>query len=357
MAKYKIRTLSYYSDDGTYTVFHKYYIDTNGVIKNKKSGRSQSYGKGRKYNTCGVLDNDGKRCRILVGRAVLSTFRGRPPTLAHTADHKKCKQTRNDKLTNLRWNDKPGQSKNQIRSETFKYAFIVVKNGVEKTVHEWVDFMNAAKESTEREYTRGMVKMYAQRKQRGFAYKEYPDLEDEVWKSVSGSETSRGHWEISDLRRVKQITKHAVHVLWGDRLSHNANGYPIFGNKQLCHVITFQTFFPELWAARKPGEKVLHEKDDKEDFRPHKLRLGTQSMNVKDAHDNGKYDGSKTERTKCASYVDGKFEKEHESQTTAAEYLKSKGCSKSKIKGIVTHIGMALSGDRKTAYGRTWANM
>jgi hypothetical protein len=38
---------------------------------------------------------------------------------------------------------------------------------------------------------------------------------------------------------------------------------------------------------------VLHEDDDKEDFRPHKLRLGTRSDNAKDAHDNGKFDSTK----------------------------------------------------------------
>lgn len=58
---------------------------------------------------------------------------------------------------------------------------------------------------------------------------------------------------------------------------------------------------------------VLHEDDDKLDFRPHKLRLGTSSQNSRDAYNNGK----QSERVKCASYIDGVLEKEHLSQSDA----------------------------------------
>ena len=95
---------------------------------------------------------------------------------------------------------------------------------------------------------------------------------------------------------------------------------------------------------------VLHEDDDKEDFQPHKLRLGTQSDNTKDAYDNEKYDGKKSARMKCASYVNGVLEKDHISQMDAAEYLKSKGHPNASYCGI----GKALSDKQKTAYGRTW---
>jgi hypothetical protein len=118
-------------------------------------------------------------------------------------------------------------------------------------------------------------------------------------------------------------------------------------------------FRPEEWAAKKPGEIVRHEKDDKLDFRPDMLRLGTQSDNTKDAHDNGKYDGTKTARMKCASYVDGAFEKNHDSQTAAAEYIKSKGLSKASVANIRGAIGTVLSDKYKndTAYGRTWKKL
>jgi hypothetical protein len=115
------------------------------------------------------------------------------------------------------------------------------------------------------------------------------------------------------------------------------------------------TFFPEEWANKKPGEMVCHKEDDRMDFRPEMLRLGTASQNGKDAHDNGKFDGTLTARQKCASYIDGVFEKKHESQLDAAEYLRSIGHKKASYRGI----GQALSGTRKNGspkvrYGRTW---
>jgi hypothetical protein len=126
----------------------------------------------------------------------------------------------------------------------------------------------------------------------------------------------------------------------------------------MCHITAFKTFYPELWAAKKPGEMVLHENDDKMDFRPHNLRLGNKSDNAKDAYDNGGYDGTKSARMKCASYVNGEFEKEHESQKNAAEYLKSKGCSEKSVESIHAGINQALAeynkGKTVKRYGRTW---
>jgi hypothetical protein len=95
---------------------------------------------------------------------------------------------------------------------------------------------------------------------------------------------------------------------------------------------------------------VLHEKDDKMDFRPYKIRIGSHTDNRKDAHDNGKYDGTQRERQKCVSYLNGVLEKEHESQSDAMRYLKSIGYDKA----ITGNISMALSGHFKTAYKRTW---
>jgi hypothetical protein len=95
---------------------------------------------------------------------------------------------------------------------------------------------------------------------------------------------------------------------------------------------------------------VLHEEDDKLDFRPHKLRLGTQKQNTIDAHDNGKYIDTLSARQKCISYVKGVFEKEHDSQHDAMRYLISEGYEKA----TVQNIGQVLGGKRKSAYGRTW---
>jgi hypothetical protein len=275
-------------------------------------------------------------------------------TLAHTADHKKSKQKRNDELSNLRWKNLPDQRANQIRLDTLKSAFVVVKDGIEKTRKEWVEFLIDKKNHMNRVYTDNMIKVYAIRKQYGFAYKEYPDLEGEVWKPIVRSETTIGRWDISNMNRVKQVTKHASNVLWGDRLGLDDNGYPRLG-KWKCHIVSFQTFYPDLWAARKPGEIVRHKLDDKLDFRPHMLLLGTGSDNIKDAYDNGKRDDAKNARMKCASHIDGVFEKEHVSQMAAAEYLISKKCSDKSIKSVANSVSDALLGrNKKTAYGRTW---
>ena len=346
--RYMEDTLEYYFEDETHVIFEKYTIDTLGIIKHKKSGKTPSYGKGA-YNGCDVYDDEGKRRRIQVGRAVASTFLGKPPTPKHTADHIISDQKKNDSLTNIRWNCKPGQRDNQIRPETYKAAFIVVKNGVEKTINEWVAHMNAMKMPEEHEYTNGMIKYYAQRKTRGFAYKEYPNLEGERWKQIVDSKNDQGRWEISNMNRVKYITNHAENVLRGERLGRQ-NGYPVVkinGKNCSCHILAFEAFNPKVVRG---DMLVLHEDDDKEDFRPHKLHLGTASDNTKDSYANGKRDGTKSARVKCASYIDGVHEEDHLSQHHAIEYLKSKGFPKASRQGI----GMALSGKYKLAYGRTW---
>lgn len=357
MSDYLVKMLEYYFNDGAHVIFEKYTIDTLGVIKHKETGQTRSYGNGM-YNVCTVYDNNGKQCMIRVARAVASTFLGKPPTSEHTADHIESDQKKNDALSNIRWLCKPGQISNQIRQDTLKSAFVVVKDGIEKTIKEWVRHMNAAKSLEKRKITYGMIAKYAQRKQQGFAYKEYPDFPGEMWEQIEGSKTNRGYWEISNMNRVRYITKHASNVMWGDRLGRQKE-YPtvvINGKKCGCHVLAFKSFHKKLWDAKKPEDMVLHENDDKEDFRPHKLRLGTQSNNMKDSQDNGKRDGTKSARMKCASYIDGVHEENHNSQTDAAKYLKFKGCSEASIKNISASICMTLTGtgERKMAYGRTW---
>lgn len=348
-----IKTLEYYFEDETHITFEKYTINALGIIKHKISGKTPRYGNGM-YNRCGVYDDGGKERRISVGRAVASTFLGKPPTPAHTAGHIESKQKKNDALMNIRWNCKKGQRDNQNRPETSKTAFVIVKDGIEKTVNEWVDHLNAMKTPEDREFTKSMINHYAQRKQHGFAYKEYPDIDGEKWEKIKGSENDQGRWEISNMNRVKWITNNASNVLWGNRLGH-VSGYPsigINGKKCYCHILAFAAFHEELWDAKEPEEMVCHEDDDKEDFRPHKLSLGTASDNNKDAYDNGKRDGTKTARIKCASYINGVHEENHLSQGDAVEYLKSKGYPKASRQCI----GQALSDKYKSnmAYGRTW---
>ncbi|AGE48897.1 hypothetical protein PBCVAP110A_670L [Paramecium bursaria Chlorella virus AP110A] len=349
-----IKTLEYYFEDGSHVIFKKYTINAlDGIIKRKKSEKTPSYGI-RAYNECSVCDDNGKQRMIRVARAVASTFLGKPPTPEHTTDHIKSDQKKNDALSNIRWLCKLGQRDNQNRPETYKAAFIVVKDGDEKTVKEWVAHMNVmAPEDCK--FTRSMIIYYAQQKQRGFAYKEYPDLDGEEWKEIEDSKNTQGRWEISNMNRVKFITNtDTENVLWGERFG-RIKGYPtisIKGKNRYCHILAFAAFHPELWVAKNPGDMVLHEDDDKEDFRPHKLRLGTASDNTKDSHTNGKRNGTKTARMKCASYIDGMHEEYHLSQSDAAKYLKSKGYPNATSCGI----SMALSDNykNKTAYGRTW---
>jgi len=350
-----IKTLEYYfagKNGLDHVIFNKYTIE-NGVIRNMK-GETLNYHKCGKYNRCVVYDDSGVRRSVLVGRAIASTVYGPPPTLSHTADHID-RNSENDTDDNIRWLDESGQNINRTMPENQKSACIVVRDGVEKTSREWVDHLKGTKNHLGREYTMVMIIQYAQKRQHGFAYKEYPDLPGEVWKEIEGSMTSQGRWEISNMNRVKYITKYAVNVLSSDRLG-TLNGYPtirIIGKQWLCHILTFMAFFPEEYANKKPDEMVLHEEDNRLDFRPHKLRIGTQSENMNDAHDNGKYDGKKNMKNVCMSLVNNMFEKEYESLAAAEIYLKSKGYEKASY----ANIGMVLSNKRKTAYGRTWKRL
>lgn len=284
--QYAVKTLEYYPKDGSHIVFEKYSIDTLGIIKNKKTGKTPTYCN-KKYNVCVLSDNAGKMRMIRVARAVASTFLGKPPSPDHTADHIESEQKKNDKLTNIRWLNKSGQCINQIRAKTLKTAFLIVKDGADKTSKEWAALVNAVKTSDEREYTKDTIAHYARKKRHGFSYKDYPDLEGEDWRKIEESESSQGYWKISNLCRVKYVTKHAENVLWDNRLGRNDTGYPIIkikGKTWMCHVLAFAVFHPEKWKNKKIDEIVLHEDGNKEDFRPHKLRLGTQSDNVSDWH-------------------------------------------------------------------------
>ena len=234
----KMKTLEYYfAKKGVIdrVIFDKYTIDENGIIVNKKSGKVVRYSKNGNYKRCAVVDNEEKKRQIFVCRAIASTIIGAPPTPLHTADHIDRNPT-NDTIGNIRWLCKSGQRKNQARSTIFKSAFIVIKDGVDKTVKEWVEYLKGEKNSFGREYTKGVIESYARRKQYGYSYKEYPDLQGEVWKDIVDSNNSQGRWEISNMSRVKYITKYAENVLSEERLG-LIMGYPIIyinGVQWLC---------------------------------------------------------------------------------------------------------------------------
>ena len=337
-----------------HVIFNKYTIDTSGVVRNKRTGVVLSPCKLGIYNVVGVCDSSGKQRSIRLCRAITSTFRGKPPTPDHTADHID-RDPNNDTLENLHWSTKSEQQKNRTMSETLKTALVIINDGDERTLPEWVDFLKYKKNSFGREYTMTMIQRYAQKKQFGFSYKEYPDIHGEVWKEITESVNVKGRWEISNMSRVKYITKHAINVLSGERLCLK-NGYPkigINGRDWYCHILSFMTFFPDEYANKKNYEIVLHKDDDRLDFRPHKLRLGTQVDNRIDAYNNGNHDNAKTCRMRCASYIGGILEREYHSQTDAELYLRNNGYPKASY----TSISMALGIKLKTAYDRTWKNV
>lgn len=343
-------TLQYYfvkNNNIEHVIFDHYTIDeNNGAVKNNKTGKILRHHEDKDgYNSCTVYIK-GKSRNIKIARA-LASLRGPPPTTRHTADHID-RNSRNNTLDNIRWATKKEQCENQDRPETMKSAFVIVQDGIEKTANEWVEYLKDTKNNMKRNYTAKMILSYAYRKQHGFTFKEYPDLPGEVWKMIPNTK----NWMISDMNRVKYTTKHAENVLSGERLGLKA-GYPIISMGK-CHILSFMAFFPEEYATKQTKEIVKHVGDNKLDFRPHMLQIGTHAENSTEAHDNGCYDGKKSTRSKCVSYVDGVFEKEHESQSDAMRYLKSIGLEKAAVQGINKALAEYRKGEILIRYKRTW---
>lgn len=347
-------TLEYYFDDGRHIMFNDYLIDTTGNVSSLKYGKL-NIAKNGKYSRVTVKVG-GKSYTIQVGRAIASTFLGRPPTLKHTADHND-RNPANDTFDNICWLDKTGQSKNREMPGKLQTALVVVKDGVERSVKEWAEHLKDEINLYGKKYTCGMIKQYATRKQHGFMYKEYPDLPGEIWKLIEKSKNSKGaYWEISNMNRVKFVTTNAKNVIEGKDIGTNGM-YPVIRiNKKsfLCHHLVFEAFFPDEYALMKTDEIILHKNDDKRDFRPQMLRIGTAPENSLDAYNNGKRDGGMTSRTKCVSYLNGILEKEYDSQSDAERYLKSIGYDKADQGSINTALRKSLSGDVKFRYDRTW---
>jgi hypothetical protein len=122
------KTLEYYFEDGSHVEFNKYTIDTNGIVRSKKTDKIITRKSG-KYNRVGIRDDDSKQRYIQVGRAIASTFIGRPPTPDHTVDHKD-RDLNNDMLDNIRWLCATGQFEDQDRPKPKKPAYVIVKDGV-----------------------------------------------------------------------------------------------------------------------------------------------------------------------------------------------------------------------------------
>lgn len=344
--------LQYYYNDGRHVIFDKYEIDMFGGIYNKETDSVLSVSKnGRGYNTMTVVDSSGMACGIQGGRAILSSIIGPPPILTHTAEHIDCHNKDNDIVCELTWIDKSGQAKNRVFPEENLSAFVIVRDNIEMTTKEWVKYLSEQQNPYGRKYTKSVIEHYAQRKQHGFSYKVYEDLLDETWYEIKNSQSNKGRWEISDKNRIAYITLHARNVLDMNRFG-LTSGYPtinINGKSLLVHRVAFEAYYPDVFRAMKPGEMILHKFDNKLNFQPHLLYIGNKSRNMKDSYDNGR-----RSRRSCISYVEGTFEKYHESQSDAADYVRTKGYSTARDEHIRRALVARDSGKVITRYGRTW---
>ncbi|AGE57682.1 hypothetical protein ATCVNTS1_519L [Acanthocystis turfacea Chlorella virus NTS-1] len=248
---------------------------------------------------------------------------------------------------NIIWKDKGGHGKRDMPSE-YKSAFVIEKDGIELTAKEWAKVF---KRPNDTQYHKDTITKFAQQQKYGFRYKIFKKLRGEVWKSVSGSNTSQGEWFISSKSRVKYKTKYAENVMTPIQLS-KRDGYPVVsinGKIWDCHKLSFMTFRPNEYAAKEPGDIILHKYDNKLDFNPFRLRWGTSSDNRKDAYNNGKYDNTKTAQKPIASYINGVFEKKYDSLRDAERHLQNIGYPKANESCVSR--GLYNGGTR---YGRTW---
>lgn len=318
--------------------FDKYFLDDDKIIN--KKGQLLSYFKSTRGDyRCGVYINGVKK-KITVARAILTTLVGPPPTKSHTADHID-RNPENNTIDNLRWASKSEQRDNQMRPKTQKNAFIIIKNGYERTANEWAEELGCHFCT---------ILRYAQNKTNGFSYKEYPDIFGEVWTKIEGSKNSKGRWEVSNMKRAKYITNNASIVY--DKFVLR-KGYPsirVNGKQNDIHTLTFKAFNPNIVIGK--GEVVRHLDDNKKNFALGNLDIGTISQNSIDAHNNGKYDGTKSARRPVTSYVNGVKEQDFDSLVDAVKYLKMNGYPRARASHIST-----FSNTTSIRYGRTWKSL
>lgn len=350
---YQERFLKYFFEDGRVLETEKFTVDTLGEVKYTNSEDGPSIYLQGGY-ACMSIRHDTQKYTLSRARIVASTFLGPPPDLTHTADHV-YRNRNDDHIDNIRWLDKTGQRKNQDRPDAYNNALIITNGAKEMTAKEWTSVYKKADNTS---YTERYIRQLAENKSNGFSYKEYPNLEGEVWIPVPGSKNNKGEWFCSNMSRMKHITRYAENVYDTERLGRTSDGYPVIGinNKsEPCHRVVYRSWFPEEFEEMKPGEMILHNDDDKLDFRPHMLRIGTCSENGMDAYDNGKFDDKTTSRKKCASYINGVLEKEHESQHDAMRYLRANGHPKARQSSISEALNTTTKyGESKINYGRTW---
>lgn len=361
-----LETLVYYTGNTMdRLVFSNYTVESNdsGVfIRNKKGKIIKTHKIPSGHNRV-TLSLDGKDYTIYVGRIVASTFLGPPETPRHTVDHINNNAPGDDRIENIRWLCKTGQRHNQTRSETYNNAFLIVRNEVEKTSREWETYFKDNPKEREdipaKSLSKETILNLAIENKYGFSFKVYPDLPGETWFVVPDSFSRYAHWEFSTKCRMARVSSYARNVFSGDRF-YLFNDYPtVYFNEthQRCHVIVFKTLFPEEYAAR--GIKVVcHRDDDKTNFAPDNLYLGTAAENTSDSYKNGKHDGKGSAQRPVVSFVSGVFEKHHDSYADAERYLRELDpvkYSKAACQGIYQAIKSWEEENKiRVKYHRTW---
>ncbi|AGE54271.1 hypothetical protein PBCVIL52s1_547R [Paramecium bursaria Chlorella virus IL-5-2s1] len=368
--EYRKYTFRYFKKDGEHEIFDDYTIDTNKKIDRKDGTRAPTPYIMNGYMYI-VVSKNGERYTRSIARAMLSTFLGPPPDLTFTADHIESENKLDDDLANLRWLNESGQKNNRIISKTRKDARLIVNDLFpedELTAKEWSELL-LNPDGTKYHHTTFLN--WAQNKENRFSYKIYDDLVDpgdpgdpkkkEEWKIYG--DPNKNHIEISNKNRVKDVTFSEAgykeeHVRTAEKL-YLMGGYPsknIDDKNHYLHVLVFQLWYPDMWKNRNEDDMVLHKHDNRLDFRPENLRLGPPSDNTKDAHDNGKYDGTKTTRQSCIAYKYDKIVEPFKSINEAAKYLvenvKENG---KKLTFDAAHIGIRRALKKEKSYkGFTW---
>jgi len=325
------------------TVFENYEINVCAVVRHKKNGPIGITISGN-YNRISVY-NEGKKVSIRLSRAVLSTFAGPPPTSKHTADHRISDRKLDDRLINLRWATDKQQRSNQIKYNKYKEN-IVVHNGIEKSVSDWASFLNIG---------RNAVRLRVKRDS-DWNYKEYENMNNEIWKSVLETKSNPISFEVSNFGRLAKITKYGRTIIDPKHMKLNGGKYPciqINRKKVSLHLVVFKTFFPNEYDMKKEEEVICHKNDNVYDCSIDNLVIGSLSKNAMDAHLNGKFDGKKSQM-QCiiAEHKETGIMYDFASIREAIRWLKEntdwkKACRKS--------IYTCLRNNTRSAYGYKWA--
>ena len=292
------------------------------------------------YNNDGykrvVARVDGKNQTVLLGRAMLSTFLGPPDNPTFTADHINRKRD-DDRLDNLRWASKQEQISNRNTQQTNNGGRIVVYDGVERTVKEWADILDLCVST---------IKWRVGNKPE-WSYKKYDNISGEIWVTI-GNNT-----EVSNLGRVGQnkTTERRVYETHEICIK---NGYPVLtiNNKnENLHILVFKAFYPDEYETKQDGHMICHKNDNKLDCSIDNLYIGSASDNTRDAHNNGKFDGTARERSSCCGTDILTGEKhQFDSLPDAVIWLKNNGYPKA----AKSSISRCLNNKLNKTYGHTW---